>query len=63
MLLIVVHLAECCLLQAKKIQEYNRAVARHAEEKELRERRERVRRAQEANRKAQEEAAKVVLFY
>ncbi|RCN26478.1 hypothetical protein ANCCAN_27795, partial [Ancylostoma caninum] len=43
---------------AKKIQEYNRAVARHAEEKELRERRERVRRAQEANRKAQEEAAK-----
>ncbi|VDN31909.1 unnamed protein product, partial [Cylicostephanus goldi] len=43
---------------AKKIQEYNRAVARQAEEKELRERRERVRRAQEANRKAQEEAAK-----
>ncbi|KAL6728097.1 hypothetical protein Aduo_009903 [Ancylostoma duodenale] len=56
-LLIAVHLDEC-LLQAKKIQEYNRAVARHAEEKELRERRERVRRAQEANRKAQEEAAK-----
>ncbi|KJH46411.1 hypothetical protein DICVIV_07534 [Dictyocaulus viviparus] len=45
-------------LQAKKIQEYNRAVSRQAEERELRERRERVRRAQEANRKAQEEASK-----
>ncbi|KAK6740589.1 hypothetical protein RB195_008814 [Necator americanus] len=43
---------------AKKIQEYNRAVARQVEERELRERRERVRKAQEANRKAQEEAAK-----
>ncbi|KAJ1373922.1 hypothetical protein KIN20_036483 [Parelaphostrongylus tenuis] len=43
---------------AKKIQEYNRAVSRQAEERELRERRERVRRAQEANRKAQEEATK-----
>lgn len=51
-----------CLFQAKKIQEYNRAVARQAEERELQERRERVRRAQEANRKAQEEAAKVSIM-
>ncbi|KIH46571.1 hypothetical protein ANCDUO_23375 [Ancylostoma duodenale] len=44
--------------EAKKIQEYNRAVARYAEEKELRERRDEFRRAQDTNRKAQEEAAK-----
>ncbi|CAB3402826.1 unnamed protein product [Caenorhabditis bovis] len=43
---------------AHKIQEYNRAVERQKEEIELAERRERVRRAQEANRKAAEEAAK-----
>lgn len=43
---------------AKKIQEYHRSVARQAEEREIRERRERVRRAQEANRRAQEESKK-----
>ncbi|ULU00135.1 hypothetical protein L3Y34_000980 [Caenorhabditis briggsae] len=43
---------------AHKIQEYNRAVERQKTEIELAERRERVRRAQEANRKAAEEEAK-----
>lgn len=42
---------------AKKILEYNRSKQRHIEEKELRERQERVRLAQEANRRAAEEAA------
>ncbi|PIC42732.1 hypothetical protein B9Z55_009711 [Caenorhabditis nigoni] len=46
------------LLGAHKIQEYNRAVERQKTEIELAERRERVRRAQEANRKAAEEEAK-----
>ncbi|CAI5444134.1 unnamed protein product [Caenorhabditis angaria] len=40
------------------MQEYNRAVERRNQEIEIAERRERVRKAQEANRKAAEEAAK-----
>lgn len=43
---------------AHKIQEYNRAVERQKADIELAERRERVRRAQEANKKAAEEEAK-----
>ncbi|KAK0417223.1 hypothetical protein QR680_012890 [Steinernema hermaphroditum] len=43
---------------AKKIQDFNRAKERHAEEKKLNERKERVRRAQEENRKAAGEQAK-----
>jgi len=42
---------------AKKLQEYNRAKERRIEEKGLRERRERVKKAQEANRKVAEESA------
>lgn len=43
-------------LQAKKLSEYNRAKERQTEEKELCERRERVKRAQEANKRATEQA-------
>jgi len=41
----------------KKIQEYNRAKERRAEEKALRERKERINRAQEAHKRAAEETA------
>jgi len=37
---------------AKKLQEYNRAIERQAEERDLRQRKERVRKAQEANKRA-----------
>uniref|UniRef100_A0A1I7XLT7 STI1 domain-containing protein n=1 Tax=Heterorhabditis bacteriophora TaxID=37862 RepID=A0A1I7XLT7_HETBA len=43
---------------AKKLHDYNRAVARQAEERELKERLARVRKAKEANKKAEEEAKK-----
>jgi hypothetical protein len=54
----IINLSSMFCFQAKKLIEHNRKKERTAEQKEIDAKRERVRRAQEANRKAEEERRK-----